>query len=121
FIEYWIDVAKAWRSLLALPTMESRVSPRAGIGSNIEPLPILFQGTMVGSGAQGRCEETMSISAITGLWPGRGAGAHVVSGALGVGGGGGGEPLELGKGVLVGHRGVAEGRAVVAHVAPVVK
>src|SRR6185437_4887616 len=70
FIEYWIDVAKAWRSLLALPTMESRVSPRAGIGLNIEPLPILFQGTMVGRGAQGRCEETMSISAITGLWPG---------------------------------------------------
>ena len=51
--EYWIDLAKAWRSLLALPKMESRVSPRAGIGSNIEPLPILFQGTMVGSGAQG--------------------------------------------------------------------
>src|SRR6516165_1744013 len=65
--EYLIDVAKAWRSLLALPKMESRVSPRAGIGSNIDPLPILFQGTMVGSGAQGRCEETMSISAITGL------------------------------------------------------
>ena len=69
-IEYWIDLAKAWRSLLALRQMESRVSPRAGIGSNIEPLPTLFQGTMVGSGAQGRCEETRSISAITGLWPG---------------------------------------------------
>ena len=65
--EYLIDVAKAWRSLLALPKMESRVLPCAGIGSNIEPLPILFQGTMVGSGAQGRCEETRSISAITGL------------------------------------------------------
>src|SRR5215467_8913800 len=65
--EYLIDVAKAWRSLLALPKMETRVSPRVGIGSNIEPLPTLFHGTMVGSGAQGRCEETMSISAITGL------------------------------------------------------
>ena len=42
----------------------------AGMGSNIEPLPILFQGTMVGSGAQGMCEESRSISAITGLWPG---------------------------------------------------
>ena len=31
------------------------------------------------------------------------------------------EPLKLGQGVLVRHRGVAEGRAVVAHVAPVVK
>src|SRR5205814_8648332 len=68
--EYRIDLAKAWRSLLALPKVESRVSPRAGIGSNIEPLPTLFQGTMVGSGAQGVCEETRSISAITGLWPG---------------------------------------------------
>ena len=38
--------------------------------SNIEPLPTLFQGTMVGNGAQGVCEETVSISAITGLWPG---------------------------------------------------
>jgi hypothetical protein len=51
--EYWSDRPKAWRSLLALPKMESGVSPRAGMGSNIEPLPILFQGTMVGSGAQG--------------------------------------------------------------------
>src|SRR6266436_6673818 len=51
--EYWIDVAKARRSSLALPKVESRVPPCAGIGSNIEPLPILFQGTMVGSGAQG--------------------------------------------------------------------
>src|SRR5215471_14111659 len=40
--EYWIDLANAWRCLLALPRMESRASPRAGIGSNIEPLPILF-------------------------------------------------------------------------------
>src|SRR4249920_294330 len=38
-IEYSIDVAKAWRFLLALPAIESGVSPRAGIGSNIEPLP----------------------------------------------------------------------------------
>src|SRR2546423_11152609 len=30
-------------------------------------------------------------------------------------------PLKLGQGVLVGHRGVAEGRAAVAHVAPVVE
>src|SRR5262249_5077452 len=34
-IEYWIDLPKAWRSLLALPKMESGLSPRAGIGSNI--------------------------------------------------------------------------------------
>src|SRR5215472_14917500 len=66
-IEYWIDLPKAWRSLLALLKMESGVSPRAGIGSNIEPLPTLLQGTMVGNGAHGECEETMSISAITGL------------------------------------------------------
>src|SRR5690348_12598791 len=52
-IEYRIDVAKARRSLLALPKLESLVSPRAGIGPNIEPLPTLLQGTMVGSGAQG--------------------------------------------------------------------
>ena len=45
-------------------------SLRAGMGSNIEPSPTLFQGTMVGNGAQGQCEETRSISAITGLWPG---------------------------------------------------
>src|SRR5215469_2810814 len=69
-IEYWIDLAKAWRCLLALPKMESGFSPRAGIGSNIEPSPTLFQGTMVGNGAHGSCEETRSISAITGLWPG---------------------------------------------------
>src|SRR5437763_8202001 len=48
-IEYWIDLPKAWRSLLALPTTESAVWPRAGIGSNIEPLPTLFQGTMTGN------------------------------------------------------------------------
>src|SRR5260370_14655733 len=68
--EYCIDLPKASRSLLALPTMESGVSPRAGIGSNIEPLPTLFQGTMTGSGAQGVWEETRSISAITGWGPG---------------------------------------------------
>ena len=51
-IEYWIDVAKARRSLLALPSVGAGLA-LAGIGSNIEPLPILFQGTMVGSGAQG--------------------------------------------------------------------
>jgi hypothetical protein len=43
---------------------------RVGMGLNIEPLPTLFPGTMVGNGAQGVCEETVSISAITGLWPG---------------------------------------------------
>ena len=68
--EYWIDLPKAWRCLLALPKTESAVSPRAGIGSNIEPLPTLFQGTMAGNGAQGACEETRTIWAITGLWPG---------------------------------------------------
>src|SRR5580700_11192987 len=66
-IEYWIDLPKAWRDLLALPMTESAVWPRAGIGSNIEPLPTLFQGTMVDNGAHGECEETISISAITGL------------------------------------------------------
>ena len=68
--EYWIDWPKAWRCLLALPKTESAVSPRAGIGSNIEPLPTLLQGTMTGNGAQGACEETRTIWAITGLWPG---------------------------------------------------
>ena len=67
FSVYCIDVLKAWRSLLALPTIESGLSPRAGIGSNIEPLPTLFQGTMTGSGVQGVSEGTRSISAITGL------------------------------------------------------
>src|SRR5204863_6608471 len=36
-IEYLIDVAKAWRSLLTLPTLDSGDSPRAGIGPNIAP------------------------------------------------------------------------------------
>src|ERR1700740_2872966 len=35
--EYWIDLAKAWRLLLALPAMESGVSPRAGLGCTFEP------------------------------------------------------------------------------------
>ena len=56
--------------MLALRHTVTGDSPRAGMESNIEPLPTLSQGTMVGSGAQGVCEETMSNSAITGLWPG---------------------------------------------------
>src|SRR5215471_6250600 len=68
--EYWIDRPKNWRTVLALRQTVSADSLRAGMGSNIEPLPTLFQGTMVGNGAQGVCEETRSISAITGLWPG---------------------------------------------------
>src|SRR5262249_26693310 len=68
--EYWIDLPKAFRTLLALPAIEIGCSPRAGMGSKSEPLPTLFQGTMVGNGAHGECEETRSISAITGLWPG---------------------------------------------------
>jgi hypothetical protein len=59
--EYWIDVLKAWRVLLAWPTTDSGDWPRAGIGSNIEPLPTLLQGTMTGNGAQGVCEETRTI------------------------------------------------------------
>ena len=68
--EYWIDRPKNWRTVLALRQTVVRESLRAGMGSNIEPLPTLFQGTMVGNGVQGQCEETRSISAITGLWPG---------------------------------------------------
>ena len=56
--------------MLALRQTVIGDSLRAGMASNIEPLPTLFQGTMVGNGAQGVCEETVSISAITGLWPG---------------------------------------------------
>src|SRR5262245_63116299 len=65
--EYWIDRPKNWRTVLALRQTVAAVSLCAGIGSKIEPLPTLFQGTMVGNGVQGVCEETRSISAITGL------------------------------------------------------
>src|SRR5215469_1374820 len=68
--EYWTDRPKNWRTVLALRQTVTGDSLRAGMESNIEPLPTLFQGTMVGNGAQGVCEETMSISAITGLCPG---------------------------------------------------
>src|SRR6516164_10399304 len=68
--EYWIDRPKNWRTVLVSRQTVIGDSLRAGIGSNIEPLPILFQGTMLGNGAQGVCDETRSISAITGLWPG---------------------------------------------------
>ena len=44
--------------------------PWAGMGSKTEPSPSWSQGTMVGSGVHGWCEETRSISAITGGWPG---------------------------------------------------
>ena len=74
------------------------------MGSNIEPSPTLFQGTMVGSGAHGHVR-----------------GDQVDLGHHGLVAGGEFEPLELGQGVLVGHRGVAELRAVVADVAPVVE
>src|SRR5215475_11214784 len=52
-IEYWIDCPKNSRTVLALRQTVSADSLRAGMGSNIEPLPTLFQGTMVGNGAQG--------------------------------------------------------------------
>src|SRR5258708_26309 len=42
-IAYLIDLPKAWRTLLALPKMDTGASPRAAIGSNIEPLPTLLQ------------------------------------------------------------------------------
>src|SRR5215475_10515550 len=70
FSEYWIDRPKNLRTVFSLRQTVVADSLLAGMGSNIEPLPTLFQGTMVGSGAQGMCEETRSISAITGLWPG---------------------------------------------------
>src|SRR5882672_9416206 len=44
--EYWIDRPKDWRTVLALRQTMSGDSLRAGMGSNIEPLPTLFQGTM---------------------------------------------------------------------------
>src|SRR5499427_5917908 len=68
--EYWIDRPKNLRTVLSLRQTVIGDSLRAGMGSKIEPLPTLLQGTMVGNGAQGVCEETRSISAITGLWPG---------------------------------------------------
>ena len=68
--EYWIDRPKNCCTVLALRQTMIGDSLRAGMESNIEPLPTLFQGTMAGNGAQGVCEETRSISAITGLWPG---------------------------------------------------
>src|SRR5690348_9905891 len=70
FIEYWIDRPYHWRTVSALRQTAGAYSLLAGWGLNIEPLPILFQGTMVASGAQGMCEDSRSISAITGLWPG---------------------------------------------------
>src|ERR1039457_6229872 len=70
FSEYWIDRPKNWRTVLALRQTVAADSLSAGMGSNIEPLPTLFQGTMAGNGAQGMCEVVRSISAITGLWPG---------------------------------------------------
>src|SRR5215469_17562368 len=68
--EYWSDRPKNWRTVLALRQTVTGDSLRPGMGSNIEPLPTLFQGTMAGSGAQGQCDETRLIWAITGLWPG---------------------------------------------------
>src|ERR1700734_1944950 len=68
--EYWIDLPKNCFTVLLLRQTVAADSLSAGWGSNIEPLPSLFQGTMVGSGAQGMCEVVRSISAITGLGPG---------------------------------------------------
>src|SRR6202042_1250575 len=68
--EYWIDLPKNWRTVLLLRQTVAADSLSAGCGANPEPLPTLFQGTMVGNGAHGMCEEVVSISAITGLWPG---------------------------------------------------
>src|ERR1700729_247449 len=68
-IEYSIDLAKASRSFVAFPKTAVALSVCAIIGSYIEPLPTLLQGTMVGNGTNGVCEESRSISAITGLCP----------------------------------------------------
>jgi hypothetical protein len=40
--------------------------PCAGMGLKTDPSPSCSGGTMVGSGVHGWCEETRSISAITG-------------------------------------------------------
>src|SRR6185437_14836268 len=48
--EYWIDLPKNWRTVFWLRQTVVEVSLCAGCGSNIEPLPTLFQGTMVGNG-----------------------------------------------------------------------
>src|ERR1700733_6249289 len=68
--EYWIDCPK--NCFTVFPSRQTVAADLlcAGWESNTEPLPTLFQGTMVGSGAQGMCEEDVAISAITGLWPG---------------------------------------------------
>src|SRR6185312_10755973 len=66
FIEYWIDRPYDWRTVVALRQTVGAVSLLAGWPLNIEPLPTLFQGTMLASGAQGMCEDSRSIWAITG-------------------------------------------------------
>src|SRR5215472_16454625 len=51
-IEYWIDRPKNWRTVLALRQTVIGDSLRAGMESNIEPLPTLLHGTMAGNGAR---------------------------------------------------------------------
>src|SRR5262245_59900627 len=51
--EYWIDRPKNWRTVLAVRQTVIGDSRRGSMGWKIEPLPTLFQGTMVGNGAQG--------------------------------------------------------------------
>ena len=79
--------------------------PCAGMPSKIEPSPTAFQSTSCGSGAHGVCDDTRSISAITGAWFGLASS----------------QPLERRQHVLVGHRGVAELRPGVADVVLVVE
>jgi len=69
-IEYWIDLPKNWRTvvLVCARSWAAVFALRGAAGSNTEAVRRpLSQGTMVGSGAQGRCEEVVSISAITGF------------------------------------------------------
>src|SRR3984957_17702341 len=64
FSEYWIDCPKNCFTVFPLRQTVAADSLCAGCGSNTKPLPPLFQGTMVGAGAQGMGEVVVSISAI---------------------------------------------------------
>ena len=102
--EYWIDRPKNWRTVLALRQTVSRGFAPRGHGVEYRAVADLVPGH------HGRQRG-----------PGRVRGDRVDLGHHGLVAWGEFVPLELGVGVLVGHRGVAEGRAVVADVVPVVE
>jgi hypothetical protein len=64
--QYWIDCPYSRRTVPASRQATLGESPWSGMPSKIEPSPTSFHGTILGSGVHGVCEETRSISAITG-------------------------------------------------------